>query len=297
MLPLSSHLFPFLSYIITHLYSIAHASQDRPDSCSVLVQISDHSVGQHNTALSLFFEHQSSLILTTLTVQILIDHLWEPWSWISHVPSWIHSHLVLSISRALGILYTLVTCKRIQHQPPSPQGKAPNVTNNTPTSQLSPLNRTQHSSDLSDFSDNYIIIAKHACPIEMASRLATISHPIMSHAPVMTDGNITPKIIWDFKTHCMTYFINMKDGIAKYLKVTKILGCFENDLVADWAATEQEWLAQLTFEDFMKEFRECWLLEDWEQIIHVEMLGTCLDPKIHCFESWAVQIMLHNISL
>ena len=46
------------------------------------------------------------------------------------------------------------------------------------------------------------------------NKLATISHPIMSRAPVMTDGDITPKIVRDFETHCTTYFINAKDGVA-----------------------------------------------------------------------------------
>ena len=131
----------------------------------------------------------------------------------------------------------------------------------------------------------------------MANKLATISHPILSRAPVMTDGDITPKIVREFETHCATYFMNTKDGVADELKVTKILGCFENNLVADWASTEQERLAKLSFEEFMKEFRERWLPDDWEQIICVTMLGTRLDPKVHCFETWAAQIMSHNVSL
>ena len=80
----------------------------------------------------------------------------------------------------------------------------------------------------------------------MSHKLTTISHPIMSHAPVMTNGDITPKIIHKFKTHCATYFMNAKDGVADKLKVTKILGCFKNNLVADWASTEQEHLAKLS---------------------------------------------------
>ena len=113
----------------------------------------------------------------------------------------------------------------------------------------------------------------------------------------MTDGDITPKIVREFETHCATYFMNTKDGVADELKVTKILGCFENNLVADWASTEQERLAKLSFEEFMKEFRERWLPDDWEQIIRVTMLGTRLDPKVHRFETWAAQIMSHNVSL
>ena len=129
------------------------------------------------------------------------------------------------------------------------------------------------------------------------NKLATISHPIMSRAPVITDGDIMPKIVRDFETHCTTYFINAKDGVADEMKVTKILGCFENNLIADWTSMEQEHLAKLMFEDFMKEFCECWLPDDWEQIIRVEMLGMRLDPKIHHFETWAAQIMSHNVSL
>ena len=72
------------------------------------------------------------------------------------------------------------------------------------------------------------------------NKLATISHPIMSCAPVMTDGDITPKIVRNFEMHCTTYFINAKDGVADDMKVTKILGCFKNNLIADWTSTEQE---------------------------------------------------------
>ena len=113
----------------------------------------------------------------------------------------------------------------------------------------------------------------------------------------MTDGSISPKVVRDFETHCQTYFMNAKDGVADDLKVTKILGCFENALVADWASTERERLAKLSFEDFMKEFRERWLPYNWEQMIRVQMLGTHLDPAKHRFETWAAQIMSHNVSL
>ena len=113
----------------------------------------------------------------------------------------------------------------------------------------------------------------------------------------MTDGSISPKVVRDFETHCQTYFMNAKDGVADDLKVTKILGCFENALVADWASMERERLAKLSFEDFMKEFRERWLPYNWEQMIRVQMLGTHLDPAKHRFETWAAQIMSHNVSL
>jgi hypothetical protein len=68
-------------------------------------------------------------------------------------------------------------------------------------------------------------------------KLATISHPIMSHAPILTDGLVTPKVVRDFENHCTTYFLNAKELIPDDLKVTKIIGCFERSLIDDWACS------------------------------------------------------------
>ena len=135
----------------------------------------------------------------------------------------------------------------------------------------------------------------------MTNKLTTPQSPtpscIMSHTPIMTDGDITPKIVHEFETHCTTFFINTKDGVADNQKVKNILGCFKNNLVTDWATSKQEHFITLTFKEFMKEFQGHWLPKNREHIVHVEMLDTCLDLKIHCFESWATQIMTHNVSL
>ncbi|KAH9013970.1 hypothetical protein EDB85DRAFT_2157734 [Lactarius pseudohatsudake] len=61
-----------------------------------------------------------------------------------------------------------------------------------------------------DSSDNTIII-QNARGIMSDQKTATVSHPILSCAPILTDGKITPKIIRDFKNHCSTYFLNAKD--------------------------------------------------------------------------------------
>jgi hypothetical protein len=68
-------------------------------------------------------------------------------------------------------------------------------------------------------------------------------------------------------------------------------------LVMDWSSMENEHLTKLSFESFMKEFRECWLPHNWEQMICMQMLGTHLDMTKHRFKSWAMQVMSHNISL
>ena len=113
----------------------------------------------------------------------------------------------------------------------------------------------------------------------------------------MTKGKITPKIVREFESHCTHYFINAKDGIPDEKKVMKILGCFEESVIDDWTSTHQARLIKMTFPEFMKEFRKRWLPHNWEKTVRNEMLGTHLNPDIHRFETWAAQIMAHNVSL
>lgn len=128
------------------------------------------------------------------------------------------------------------------------------------------------------------------------SKLATVSHPIMSRPPILTDGDITPKVVRGFENHCNTYFLNAKDGVDDEKKVTRIIGCFENILVDDWAQVERDRLIELTFETFMKEFRRRWLPHNWEQAVRTKMPNSRLDPS-QKFETWAAQILSHNVSL
>jgi hypothetical protein len=104
------------------------------------------------------------------------------------------------------------------------------------------------------------------------SKLATVHHLIMSRPPIMTSGEITPKVVWEFENRCEVFFLNGKESIPDDRKVAKILGCFEQDIVTEWASTEREHLIKKTLEEFLKEFRTCWLLNDWEQKI-----TTCYD--------------------
>ena len=74
----------------------------------------------------------------------------------------------------------------------------------------------------------------------MSNSLATVVHPSLSRAPMMTKGKITPKIVREFESHCTHYyFINAKDGIPDDKKVMKILGCFEESVIDDWTSTHQ----------------------------------------------------------
>ncbi|KAF8272750.1 hypothetical protein EI94DRAFT_1697140 [Lactarius quietus] len=118
----------------------------------------------------------------------------------------------------------------------------------------------------------------------------------MSHPPILTDRDITPKVVREFENHCTTYFINAKDGMANDLKVSKILGCFKNTLIDDWAAVDWECFAKLSFSKFMREFQKQWLPYNWEETIHAELMNSRLN-LLQKFKTWAGEVMSHNVSL
>lgn len=92
------------------------------------------------------------------------------------------------------------------------------------------------------------------------------------------------------------FFINAKEPITEDQKVTKILGCFENGIIYDWTSNEHERLAKLSYTEFMKEFRKRWLPNNWEQVVHTELMNSRLKPP-QSFEDWADQVLLQNVLL
>ena len=129
------------------------------------------------------------------------------------------------------------------------------------------------------------------------SKIATSVHLVVTRPPQLSNGEITPKSAKDFENHCLNYFVNAKGGIEDELKVSRILGCFENDLVNDWISVNRERFTTLSFPDFMTEFRARWLPHDWEQSVRSKILSARLYPKKQKFEEWASYIQSLNVSL
>ena len=129
------------------------------------------------------------------------------------------------------------------------------------------------------------------------NKTATSVHLIVTRPPQLSNGDITPKSVKDFENHCLNYFVNAKGGIEDNLKVSRILGCFENDLVNDWISVNRERFTTLTFPEFMTEFRARWLPHDWEQSVRSKILSARLYPKKQKFEEWASYIQSLNVSL
>ena len=129
------------------------------------------------------------------------------------------------------------------------------------------------------------------------AKIAISSHLTVTRPPQLSNGEISPKAAKDFENHCLNYFVNAKGGIEDNVKVSRILGCFENDLVNDWISVNRERFTTLTFPEFMTEFRARWLPHDWEQSIRSKILSARLYPKKQHFEEWAASIQSMNVSL
>ena len=128
-------------------------------------------------------------------------------------------------------------------------------------------------------------------------KFAISTHLVVTRPPQLSNGEISPKSAKDFENHCMNYFVNVKGGIEENLKVSRILGCFENDLVNDWISVNRDRFTELTFAEFMVEFRARWLPHDWEQNVRSKILSARLYPKKQRFEEWAASIQSLNVSL
>ena len=128
-------------------------------------------------------------------------------------------------------------------------------------------------------------------------KTAVSTHILVTRPPQLSNGDISPKSVKDFENHCLNYFVNAKGGIEDDVKVSRILGCFENDLVNDWISVNKERFTTLSFTEFMVEFRARWLPHDWEQSLRSKILSARLFPKKQRFEEWAASIQSLNVSL
>ena len=82
--------------------------------------------------------------------------------------------------------------------------------------------------------------------------------------PLLTPGDITPAVMCAFEMACFGYFEH-KD-IAEEKQVRKILAGLQDSRVQDWVSVERDRFVDLTYTEFMKEFRAAYLEKDWEEI-------------------------------
>lgn len=128
----------------------------------------------------------------------------------------------------------------------------------------------------------------------MLSANATVEHPITKHCPILTAGEIHPKVLVDLNDAHHEYFI-AKD-IAEADKVKKILGGFKDVHIRDWISCEHDRLIALSYKDFMAEIHSNYLPADWEETVRTQILGMCMSKDIK-FWDWAQEMRALNIVL
>ena len=89
------------------------------------------------------------------------------------------------------------------------------------------------------------------------SKLAVIDQDSPSKALVLTAGDLTPAIVRVYKMACLGYF-KSKD-IAADKQVRKILAGLQDPHIQDWISVDRDRFSELSFTDFMTEFRAGYL--------------------------------------
>jgi len=106
-------------------------------------------------------------------------------------------------------------------------------------------------------------------------------------------GAVSPEVLRQFENACRSYFRN-KEGLEPKDYVAHVAGGLQDPLIADWYWTSQAMFDVMSFDDFMKEIRNKWLPNDWEQDIRRRVLGT---KQSGAFWEWAVKMRSLNTLL
>lgn len=110
--------------------------------------------------------------------------------------------------------------------------------------------------------------------------IAYVEQETASKPPTLHAGDITPEVMREFEEACHGYFETKE--IEDRKQVRKILAGLKDSRIRDWLSTDRTRLAELNFNEFMKEFRAAYLDEDWEEGVRRE-LGTMRQQPSEAF--------------
>ena len=144
----------------------------------------------------------------------------------------------------------------------------------------------------SSFFAAYIQPEKMSAPNKHAiSIYATLSHP-----PILSEGELTPKALLTFEEDCNSYFLNAKTRVTDDHKVLRILNSFRDVHVRNWITTDRAALTALSFEDFMQRLHAEFLPPNWEDKVRSRILGSKM-PRSDRFIHWARSLQAENYVL
>ncbi|KAF8810176.1 hypothetical protein BYT27DRAFT_7336932, partial [Phlegmacium glaucopus] len=96
-------------------------------------------------------------------------------------------------------------------------------------SQKNPSPASPSSTASSDESEQ-LIIRRKPMMAHLTSSLASVEHLVFNQPPVVSAGNLSPRIIYDFDQFCQDFFANAKTPLPNDKKVIRILPCFQDPL-------------------------------------------------------------------
>ena len=122
---------------------------------------------------------------------------------------------------------------------------------------------------------------------------ATVEQSMPTKVPVPTAGDITPAVMRQYENVCNNYFVHKK--IPGDDQVSMIIGGLLDTRVADWIDADHVHIIDLSFADFMDEFRHAYLEEDWEEDTHHDVLG--MSQGSNSFWDYVVSLQSKNFLL
>jgi hypothetical protein len=125
------------------------------------------------------------------------------------------------------------------------------------------------------------------------SNLAQVEQSAPNKPPVLTPGDLTPRVLQDWQAACDDYFIHK--AIVDADKVKYILGGMRDPSIREWVNAECATLVAMSFENYMALMHSSWLEEDWEHTTRHELLSSHQGDKP--FWQWQAEVRNLNATL
>lgn len=123
---------------------------------------------------------------------------------------------------------------------------------------------------------------------------ATVTHPNPKLVPILTAGEVSPEVLFDWASACEVYF-EEKD-IADNKRVAKILGGLQDTLARNWYLTNAATLKALTWEEFLKKMKKRFLHPRWVDNLGSEMLAI-RQGEGEAFNAFSERMLKYNAVL
>ncbi|KAF9568677.1 hypothetical protein CPC08DRAFT_605382, partial [Agrocybe pediades] len=124
--------------------------------------------------------------------------------------------------------------------------------------------------------------------------LATVEHLALNKPPILTEGDVNPRILYKLSNAHREYF-SVK-AIEAASRVRMILGGFLDEHIKEWINNDRDRIEALSYEDFMKELRKLFLPSDWEVVTRNELCNRKM-LTADKFYDWAMEIKSMNFLL